>query len=78
MRFHIPEKMKGICIFFTGTVWAQSDADIKDALSNLPPELQGKLNDTQIDSIKNQSQQIFREKCLKNGGLAAYEAAQVC
>lgn len=59
-------------------VWAQSESDIQDALSNLPTEFQGKLNDTQIETIKNQSQQIFKEKCEKNGGLAAFETAQVC
>lgn len=58
--------------------WAQSDTDINNALSNLPPELQGKINDTQIESIKNQSQILFKEKCEKNGGLEAYKAAQVC
>lgn len=63
---------------FSGLAWAQSATDINDALSNLPPELQGKVNDTQIESIKNQSQQIFKEKCEKNGGVAAYEAARVC
>lgn len=62
----------------SGMVWGQSEMDIKNALSNLPSELQGKLNETQIESVKNQTQQIFKEKCEKNGGFAAYEAAQVC
>lgn len=65
-------------MFFSGTVYAQSETNINDALSILPPELQGQVNDTQIETIKNQSQQIFREKCEKHGGLAAFEAAQVC
>ncbi|CAB3243320.1 unnamed protein product [Arctia plantaginis] len=57
-------------------VLAQNDGfTLPDSIS-LPPELQQKLNDTEIEQVKNQYMEQFKQKCEKNGHPEAYEKAQ--
>lgn len=61
----------------TGTAWAQSDKEITNTLDNLPPELKGKVNESEIADIKNKSAAALKEKCDKNGSPGDFEKAQV-
>ncbi|XP_049866439.1 27 kDa hemolymph protein-like [Pectinophora gossypiella] len=65
-----------IAAVLCGAVWAQSEPSISDALGQLPPELQGKVNESDIENIKNSSAALLKEKCEKNGGAEAFENAQ--
>ncbi|XP_045524028.1 27 kDa glycoprotein-like isoform X1 [Pieris brassicae] len=53
-----------------------TERSIGDAINALPPELQGKVDQKQIEAIQNKSTELFKEKCEKNGGLQAYENAE--
>ncbi|OWR47512.1 hemolymph protein [Danaus plexippus plexippus] len=61
-----------VCI---GTVLAQ-EPSLDDALASLPPELQGKVDENQINELKNKSVQLFQKKCDENGGLDAFPKAE--
>ncbi|XP_063532518.1 27 kDa hemolymph protein-like isoform X1 [Cydia strobilella] len=69
-----------VAVFLLGAAWAQLDADqdkaVNTALENLPPELQGKVDKTQLDEIKNKSAAAFKDKCAKNGGPDAFGNAE--
>ncbi|KAJ2938251.1 hypothetical protein O0L34_g17593 [Tuta absoluta] len=68
-----------LAAFLTGLLslaCAQSEPSVDDVYNNLPPELQGKLNASDVEVLKNKSQELFKEKCEKNGGPEAYESAQ--
>ncbi|CAH2107065.1 unnamed protein product [Euphydryas editha] len=58
-----------ICI---GIVWAQSEPSLSDAINKLPPELQGQVDEKQVNELKNKSMQAFKKKCEDNGGPNAY------
>ncbi|XP_050682167.1 27 kDa hemolymph protein-like isoform X2 [Leptidea sinapis] len=53
-----------------------TEPSISDALDSLPPELQGKIDEAQIEAIQNKSSEVFKEKCEKNGGLHAFDNAE--
>ncbi|CAK1552879.1 unnamed protein product [Leptosia nina] len=59
-----------------GLVHSQGEPSIDEALNSLPPELQGKVEQKQLEAIQNKSVEIFKEKCEKNGGPGAYENAE--
>ncbi|XP_047986045.1 27 kDa hemolymph protein-like isoform X1 [Leguminivora glycinivorella] len=69
-----------VAVFLLGAAYAQLDADqeqaVNTALENLPPELQGKVDKTQIEEIKNKSAAAFKDKCAKNGGPDAFGNAE--
>lgn len=52
------------------------DFTLPDSIS-LPPKLQQKLNDTDIEQVKNQYLDQFKRKCEKNGHPEAFEKIQV-
>lgn len=58
-------------------VWAQSEPSISDAINKLPTELQGKVDEKQVDELKNKSMQAFKKKCEDNGGPDAYPQIEV-
>lgn len=58
-------------------VWAQSEPSISDAINKLPTELQGKVDEKQVDELKNKSMQAFKKKCEDNGGPDAYPQSEV-
>ncbi|XP_045488273.1 27 kDa glycoprotein-like isoform X1 [Pieris rapae] len=53
-----------------------TETSIGDAINALPPELQGKVDQKQIEAIQNKSTELFKEKCEKNGGPQAYKNAE--
>ncbi|CAG4977460.1 unnamed protein product [Colias eurytheme] len=53
-----------------------TEPSIADAINSLPPELQGKVDQAQLEAIKNKSTEVFKEKCDKNGGPGAYDNAE--
>ncbi|XP_045764579.1 27 kDa hemolymph protein-like [Maniola jurtina] len=62
-----------ICI---GVVWAQTEPSLTDALNNLPPELQGKVDEKQVTEIRNKTVAAFKKKCEENAGPDAYQKAE--
>ncbi|XP_047526551.1 27 kDa hemolymph protein-like isoform X1 [Vanessa atalanta] len=62
-----------ICI---GMTWAQTEPSLSDAINNLPPELQGKVDEKQVTELKNKSMQVFKKKCEENGGTEAYPQSE--
>ncbi|CAH2235098.1 27 kDa glycoprotein-like [Pararge aegeria] len=68
---------KNIIFFmFIGMVSAQTENSLSDALNKLPPELQGKVDETQITEIKNKTISVFKKKCEENAGPEAYNKAE--
>ena len=57
--------------------WAQSEPSISDAINNLPPELQGKVDEKQVTELTNKSIKVFKKKCEDNGGPDAYQSSEV-
>lgn len=55
-----------------------TDPSFADVINALPPELQGKVDQKQIEAIQNKSTEMFKEKCENNGGPQAFENAEVC
>lgn len=65
-----------IFVICLGMVWAQSEPSISDAINKLPTELQGKVDEKQVDELKNKSMQAFKKKCEDNGGPHAYPQSE--
>lgn len=59
--------------------WAQleKETDLQNALNNLPPELDGKVTEDQLEEAKNKTTAVFKDKCMKNGGPDAFGNAEV-
>ncbi|XP_038210246.1 27 kDa hemolymph protein-like isoform X2 [Zerene cesonia] len=53
-----------------------TEPSLSDAINSLPPELQGKVDQAQIEAIRNKSTEVFKEKCDTNGGPNAFDNAE--
>ncbi|CAH2075499.1 unnamed protein product, partial [Iphiclides podalirius] len=65
-----------ILAIIIGAAYAQTEPSASDVLKALPSDLQGTVNESQIQDIQNKSTKAFREKCEKNGGPDAYSNAE--
>ncbi|XP_068630795.1 27 kDa hemolymph protein-like [Battus philenor] len=61
-----------LCLYI-GAAFAQTNPSTADVLKALPADLQGAVNETQIQDIQNKTALVLKEKCEKNGGPEAYE-----
>lgn len=64
-------------MIFIGLVVAQTEPSISDAINNLPPELQRKIDEKQVSEITNKTVAVFKQKCETNAGPEAYQKAEV-
>lgn len=66
--------------FSLGAAVAQSSSE--DSLLSgpitLPPELQQKFNESDVEKMKTKYLDQFKKKCEQNGHPELYENAQVC
>lgn len=61
---------------FLGSAVAQNE-NVEEALNSLPPELQGKITEEQVNVARNQSLEVFKQMCEKHGGNDAYDTVLV-
>lgn len=65
-------------IEFTGAVVAQTEpGEPFGSPITLPPELQAKINETDVEKYKTEYLEQFKKKCEQNGHPELFEQAQV-
>ncbi|RVE52499.1 hypothetical protein evm_002893, partial [Chilo suppressalis] len=58
---------------FVGASWAQQGDFSLPENFTMPPELEGKVDKTQLEGLQNQTLPAIKKKCEENGGPAAYD-----
>lgn len=66
-----------LCIFAGATLGQTIDEGIFNKPVSVPPELQDKISNEEVEKLKTKYMDEFKRKCEQNGHPELYETAQV-